>query len=102
MSGRLRALCAVCVFIGFSTSVFAAPVEEATVPVTLSIEQSCLIRSSNESSQVEPPVVQCEHDEVYSISNVVTDPIAPASVRPAPMRSSEEASAEAGVWMVAF
>lgn len=87
VSGALWCVCA---------SSNAAPLEVAAVPVTLSIQQSCLIHSGEAGSQ-DMPVVQCEHDEVFAISTVEAEPALVSEIAPVGVTQSR-----GGMWMVAF
>ena len=92
----MRTVCVLSVLISACGSAYAVPIEAAAVPVTLSIRQSCQIRSSDGGAQ-DVPVVQCEHDEVFSISNVAVEPANANALAPVGM-----AATGGGIWMVAF
>jgi hypothetical protein len=80
---------------GVCAPALAAPAEEATVPVSLSIEQSCVIETSGLASERASPRVACEHNEPFNISNVDADPTRAA----APIEAQRT---ESGIWMVSF
>jgi hypothetical protein len=75
----------------------ASPVDITSVPVTLSIQQSCLVHSSANDETAALPAVDCLHGEPYAISQVDRDP----THVPSPVLH-EGGAASNGIWMVAF
>jgi hypothetical protein len=84
----------------------AAPTELASIAVSLTVQETCLVQSADALiSAANQPVVSCLHGAPYRIAQAGLDPATPAGAVPdasRPVRFAAAGNARQTVWSVNF
>lgn len=108
MTSRNLAATAVAILLAFTSApaLRAAPAELASIPVSLTVQETCLVESGEVAiSAANQPTVSCLHDAPFQITQVGFDPVTPidSTRKPAqPVEFVAARDARQTVWTVNF